>query len=474
MGKISGFLDYQRKNPDKRPVAQRIHDFDEFEQLLSESEIRQQAARCMDCGVPFCHAYGCPLKNRIPDWNDMVYHGHWKRALNLLHSTNNFPEITGRICPDLCEASCTLSINQSAVTSRHIELQIIERGFREGWIQPEKPAQKTGNRVAIIGSGPAGLAAAQQLVRQGHEVVVFEQTDRIGGLLRYGIPDFKLKKSIIDRRLQQMTNEGVIFESQVRVGEDISIHYLQRSFQAVVIATGATVPRDLDIPGRQLKGIYLAMDFLIQQNRRNAGDLVALEDINANEKKVIVIGGGDTGADCVGTAKRQGATSITQIELLPEPPASRAFYNPWPTLPVILKTSSSHEEGCERLWSILTKEFIGDRQTVQKLRVMKIAWSNLDNNGQSQFREIINSEFELVADLVLLATGFIHVEHGSLVHDLGLALDTCGNIVINADYMTSVEGVFAGGDAVTGPSLVVKAIYQGRQVAEGINRYLKF
>jgi NAD(P)H-dependent glutamate synthase small subunit len=473
MGKVTGFLEYQRINPNKRPIDQRVHDFNEFELSLSEIDIQQQAARCMDCGVPFCHAYGCPLKNRIPDWNEMVYRGQWKRALDLLQATNNFPEITGRVCPELCEAACILAINQPAVTTRQIELQIVERGFREGWILPEKPNQKTGKRIAIIGSGPTGLATAQQLARLGHEVVVFEQADRIGGILRYGIPDFKLEKSIIDRRLQQMTAEGVIFEPEVTVGVDISIRYLQRSFQAIIIAAGATVPRDLDIPGRQLKAIHLAKDFLTQQNRKNAGDVIAQnEEIYAQGKKVVVIGGGDTGADCVGTAKRQGASSITQIELLPQPPTERAHYNPWPAFPLILKTSSSHEEGCERLWSILAKEFIGDDNGIQKLRAVKIAWSEPNRNGTTKYEEIPNSEFELDADLALLATGFTHVEHGSLVHDLGLTLDNRGNIMVDADYMTCVAGVFAAGDAVLGPSLVVKAIHQGRQVAEGVDRYL--
>ena len=473
MGKPTGFLEYERKDPPKRPVEERVKDFREVEQLLPVEELEIQAARCMDCGVPYCHSFGCPLSNRIPDWNDMVYRGLWRRALDLLHSTNNLPEITGRVCPNPCEAACTLSINQPPVTIRHIELQIVERGWKEGWIVPEPPPFRTGKRVAIIGSGPAGLAASQQLARAGHEAVLFEKSNRIGGILRYGIPDFKLEKWVIDRRMEQMQQEGVIFETEVEAGVDLSTHYLSRSFDAVVLTTGAGVPRDLKIPGRELKGIHFAMEFLVQQNRRVAGDPIpAEEEILAKEKRVVVIGGGDTGADCVGTSRRQGAKSIVQIELLPEPPKERPVNNPWPTWPQILRTSSSHEEGCERMWSILTKEFIGDEKgNVKGLRCVKLDWTT-DENGKMSFSEIPGSEFTLEADLVLLAMGFLHTEHGPLVEGFGLERDERGNIKVDHRLMTSVPGVFAAGDSVLGASLVVRAISLGRKVAEAVDHYL--
>ncbi len=468
-----GFMKYARENPTKRSIIDRIQDFKEFEKFLSTGKLQEQTARCMDCGIPYCHIFGCPVKNRIPDWNDMVYRGQWRRALDLLHSTNNFPEITGRICPELCEAACTLSINQPAVTIRHIELQIVERGFEEGWILPEPAPYDTRKKIAVIGSGPAGLAAAQQLARLGHRVVVFEKANKIGGLLRYGIPDFKLEKWVIERRLEQMKKEGVTFENEVNVGTDISVHYLKRTFDATVITTGSTTPRDIDIPGRQLQGIHFAMDFLTQQNKRVAGEQVSGdEEISAHNKNVVVIGGGDTGSDCIGTARRQGAKKITQIEILPKPPIEREPYNPWPTWPNIMRTSSSHEEGCDRSWGILTKEFIGEKGHIKKLRCVKLEWSNPDNNGHRQFKEILCSEFKIETDLVLLATGFIHVEHGSLITENHLQLDNRSNIIVNSDYMTSEPGVFAAGDCVMGASLVAKAIYQGRQAAEGVNLYL--
>ena len=474
MGKPTGFLEYKRKNPSKRAIKERINDFQEIEQKLSEKDLKQQAARCMDCGVPSCHAYGCPIENRIPDWNDLLYKGHWKMALDMLHSTNNFPEITGRICPAPCEAACTLDINQPAVTIRHIELQIVEKGWEEGWIVPEIAEVKTGKRVAIVGSGPAGLSAAQQLARKGHEVVVFERADRVGGLLRYGIPDFKLDKKVLDRRLEQMEAEGVRFETEVEAGIDMSPRFLQRSFDAIILTGGATVPRDLDIPGRELDGIHFAMEFLTQQNRLVSGLPVDKKTmINAAGKHVVVIGGGDTGSDCVGTSRRQGAASITQIELLPKPPEGRSVQNPWPTWPVIMRTSTSHEEGCDRQWSILTKSFKGDDKHVRSLDCVKLDWSKPDENGRATFKEIEGSEFELKADLVLLATGFIHGEHGPLVRDLNVAVDERGNIKVDKDYMTSHAGVFAAGDSVMGASLVVKAFHEGREAAEGVDRYLK-
>ncbi len=473
MGKPTGFMDYTRIDPKKRPVAERISDYKEIEQMLPLEELTRQAARCMDCGVPSCHAYGCPVVNRIPDWNDMIYSGHWKRALDLLHSTNNFPEVTGRICPAPCETACTLGINQPAVSIRHIELQIIERGFEEGWIYPETTNRRTDKRVAIIGSGPAGLAAAQQLARAGHEVVVFEKDDRVGGLLRYGIPDFKMEKWVIDRRLEQMQAEGVRFETGVYAGIDMSARFLSRSFDAIVITAGATVPRDLDVPGRDLEGIHFAMPFLSQQNRIVAGDIVPDDQrFTANGKDVVVVGGGDTGSDCVGTSRRHGAKSITQIEILPQPPQDRTVQNPWPEWPNIMRSSTSHEEGCGRKWSILTKKFKGKDGKVQSLECVEITWSEPDTNDRRSFKEIPGSEFELKADLVLFATGFVHVEHGPLVQDLALKLDGRGNIQVDSNFMTSTEGVFAAGDTVMGASLVVRAIAQGRKAAEGVKKFL--
>lgn len=468
MAKPTGFLEFARQDPAKRPVEQRVHDYGEIEQPLSLAELEQQAARCMDCGVPTCHAFGCPVKNLIPDWNDMVYRGHWQRALELLHATNNLPEVTGRICPAPCEPACTLSINQKPVTIRHIELQIVERGWREGWIKPLHAPRKTGKKVAVVGSGPAGLSAAQQLARLGHDVTLYEKADRIGGLLRYGIPDFKLEKSVLDRRMDQMRSEGVWFETKVNAGVDITAAELKERFHAILIAAGAGVPRDLKVPGRELAGVHFALELLGQQNRLVAGDQVPRDQlITAKGKHVVVIGGGDTGADCIGTSRRHGAASITQIELLCAPPAERAATNPWPTWPQVMRTSTSHEEGCERLWSIGTKQIIGKNGRVTALQCIKLDWSD-----PKACKEIPGSEFELKADLVLLAMGFVHVEHGPLVSDLKLQKDPRGNLKVDAHFMTSAPGVFAAGDAEMGASLVVRAIFRGRQAAEGIHRYL--
>jgi len=473
VGKPTGFMDFPREEPPHRPVEERVRDFHEVEELLPATRIGSQAARCMDCGIPFCHAFGCPVQNRIPDWNEMVYREKWKKALDLLHHTCSLPEITGRVCPAPCEAACTLAINQPAVTIRHLELQIVERGWREGWIRPEPPERKSGKRVAVVGSGPAGLPAAQALARRGHEVVVFEKSDRVGGMLRYGIPDFKLEKWVIDRRLEQMRAEGVVFETGVNAGVDVSAAYLRRTFDAIVLAAGATVPRDLPVPGRDLAGVHFAMEFLKQQNRLNAGDPIPSgERISAEGKRVVVIGGGDTGSDCIGTSRRQGAASITQIELLPMPPESRTPTNPWPTWPIILRTSSSQEEGCDRMWSIQTKEFVGEGGQVRNLKCVKLEWSEPDAGGRRTSREIPGSGFDLPADLVLLAMGFVHVEHGPLVRDLGVATDPRGNIVVDGDFMTAVPGVFGAGDAVLGASLVVRSIDTGRRAAEGADRYL--
>ena len=471
MGSTTGFLKYEREEPPKRPVEERIKDFRELEKRLPPERLKRQAARCMDCGIPYCHAFGCPLGNLIPDFNDMVYRDHWEIALELLHDRNNFPEITGRVCPAPCEAACTLSINQSPVTIRNIELEIAERGWEQGWIHPEKSSYRTGKKVAVVGSGPAGLAAAQQLARAGHEVIVFEKDNAVGGLLRYGIPDFKLEKWVIDRRIEQIKSEGVVFETGVDAGLDISARYMKRSFDAILITTGARVPRDINIPGRNLNGIHFALDFLKQQNIINSGGTIPPEArITATGKNVVVIGGGDTGSDCVGTSRRQGAKQITQIELLPKPPEVRSETNPWPTWPKIMRTSSSQEEGCNRLWSILTKEFIGEKNKVEKLRCVKLEW---EDSKTPKFREVPDSEFEIKAELVLLATGFIHTEHGPLVKDMGIKLDTRGNIVVDSSFMTSQPGIFAAGDSVLGPSLVVKAINHGRLAARGVDQYLQ-
>ena len=473
MGKPTGFMEHSRQDPPKRPVEERAGDYREVEQALSQADLETQACRCMDCGIPYCHAFGCPLAGRIPEFNDLVSRKQWKKALALLQATNNFPEITGRICPAPCEAACSLSINQRPVTIRQIELALVERGWREGWIAPEPPARKTGRRVAVIGSGPAGLAAAQQLARAGHETVVFEKHARPGGILRYGIPDFKLEKSVLDRRLAQMQAEGVAFETGVEVGKDISIQYLRRKFDAICIAAGARTPRDLTVPGRGFEGIRFAMEYLVQQNRRNAGETIPhTEEILAKDKDVVVVGGGDTGSDCVGTARRQAARSITQIELLLEPPLERACDNPWPTWPIILRTSSSHEEGCRRMWSVLTKEFLGRGVRVRGLKCVQIQWSKPDAPGRRTFKEMPGSAFELKADLVLLALGFVHVEHGPIVEELGLSVDERGNLSVDADFMTSVPGVFAAGDSVAGASLVVRAIDQGRRMAAAVDTFL--
>ncbi len=472
MGKNGGFLEFARENPPHRAVAERIRDFREIEQMLARPALEIQASRCMDCGVPFCHAFGCPVSNRIPEWNDAVYRKQWRKALDLLHAANNLPEITGRICPAPCEAACTLAINQPAVTIRHIELQIVERGWAEGWIVPQPAALRSGKRVAVIGSGPAGLSAAQQLARRGHDVVVFEKAPRAGGILRYGIPDYKLEKWVIDRRLDQMRAEGVVFEAGVNAGTDISVRYLRRSFDAIVLATGAAVPRDLAVPGRELKGIHFAMDFLTRQNMRNAGEEPSGEPIAAGGRNVVVIGGGDTGSDCIGTSRRQGARDIRQLEILPAPPAERVPGNPWPTWPNILRTSTSHEEGCGRDFAVATGEFLGDSGAVKGLRCVRLEWPEPGAPGSPSFREIPGSEFTIEADLVLLAMGFVHAEHGPLVRDLQLALDARGNLAADGEFMTSAPGVFAAGDCATGASLVVRAINQGRAAAAAADRYL--
>ena len=474
MGSPTGFLEFSRAKIGYRPIEDRIKNWEEFDQPLANRVLTEQAARCMDCGIPFCHALGCPVKNRIPEFNDMVYHGHWRKASENLHSTNNFPEMTGRVCPAPCETACTLAINDDAVNIKHIEYQIVERAFKEGWIEPLRPARRTGKKVAVVGSGPAGLATAQQLARAGNTVVVFEQSDRIGGLLRYGIPDFKLNKQIIDRRLEQMVAEGVQFEPGVCVGHDISAKYLRIHFDAIMLCMGAGQPRMLQVPGAELAGVHLAMDFLPQQNQRVAGDAIPTSGegvIYAEDKHVVVIGGGDTGSDCVGTSIRQGAKSVTQVEILPQPPEDSNPTTPWPNWPIIMRTSSSQQEGCERRWSVLTKELVGSDGAVKELRGCLVDWNNDGGKGW-QMSERPSSDFSLPADLVLLAMGFVHVVHEGLIEELGLKLDGRGNVTVDR-WMTPEVGVFAAGDTVRGASLVVHAINQGRLAAKACDDWLR-
>jgi len=471
VGKITGFLEIERELPERRPVAERLKDWRELEGKLPEDKLREQGARCMDCGIPFCHK-GCPLGNIIPDWNDLVYRGRWEDAIERLHSTNNFPEFTGRVCPAPCEEACVLNINNDPVTIKQIEKQIIDYAWKHEWVVPLVAPVKTGKKVAVVGSGPAGLACAQQLARAGHDVTVFERADRIGGLLRYGIPDFKMEKDLIDRRMAQMEAEGVVFRAGVDVGVDVTADELRSSFDAVVLAAGATQSRDLPVPGRELKGIHFAMEFLPQQNKVVAGDRVEGQ-IRADGKKVIILGGGDTGSDCLGTSNRHGAASVHQFELLPQPPAGRTEdVAPWPYWPMILRTSSSHEEGVVRDYSINTKKFSGDADgNVKKLHGVRLEWVKSENGGPPKMVEIPGSEFEMDCDLVLLAMGFLGPEK-PLLSQLGVALDARGNVVADAEYASSVPGVFACGDARRGQSLVVWAIWEGREAARGVDKFL--
>jgi NAD(P)H-dependent glutamate synthase small subunit len=465
--KLDGFRTIKREDPPYRDVKERILDFEPVSGALSESEVVEQAKRCMDCGVPFCHMHGCPLGNRIPDYSELIANGQWREALTLLESTNNFPEVTGRICPAPCETSCTLAVDFSAVACEQIELNIAERGWQEGWVVPEIAPIKSGKRVAIVGSGPTGLAAAQQLARGGHEVIVFEKSDRVGGLLMYGIPNFKLEKEIIERRLEQMKQEGVVFEKEVEIGRDVSAHYLLNKFDAVVIASGTPLARDIAIPGRELKGIHFALDYLTQQTKLVLNDTIAPEEyIDAKDKHVVVIGGGDTGSDCVGSVIRRGCASVTQVELLPQPPTERLESNPWPQWPLVLRTSSSHKEGATRMWSIGSKEFQGENGQVKRFSCVKLNWKG------REFTEIPGSEFILDADLVLLSMGFVPFKGSPLVKEFGLSVDSRGSIATDANYKTSVNKVFAAGDAVIGASLVVKAIHHGRECAAAVDSYL--
>ena len=473
MGKPTGFLEFQRELPAKRLPQERVKDYNEFVERYADEKLNQQAARCMDCGIPFCHQ-GCPLGNIIPDFNDAVYRKSWLEAYEILASTNNFPEFTGRICPAPCESSCVLGINQPAITIEEIEKHIIEIAFDKGFVQPRQPNVRTGKKIAVVGSGPAGLAAAAQLNYAGHTVTVFERDDAPGGLLRYGIPDFKLEKWVIDRRLKLMEEEGVMFKCNSNVGVDIKINDLLREFHAIVLAGGSTIPRDLNIPGRDQKGVYFAMDFLKQQNKRVANREVGEEDIFATNKHVVVIGGGDTGSDCVGTSNRHGATSITQFELLPKPPQNRTSHMPWPTYPMTLKTSSSHEEGVERKWAIATKEFIGDGNgNLKALKIVDLEWKFAEEGRPAQFVEVAGSEREIPCDLALLAMGFVHPQHQGLINELGVQLDERGNVkATEKTYQTNINKIFTAGDMRRGQSLVVWAISEGRECARKVDEYL--
>jgi glutamate synthase (NADPH) small chain len=466
MGKVTGFMEYTRELPERRPVGERINDFFEIYQPFPAEKVKTQGARCMDCGVPFCHT-GCPVNNMIPDWNDLVYRGRWREAIRRLHATNNFPEFTGRICPAPCEAACVLGINEPPVTIKSIEKSIVEHAFKEGWIQPEPPEGRTGKKIAVIGSGPAGLAAAQQLNRAGHWVRVFEKADRPGGLLRYGIPDFKMEKWTIDRRIQQMTAEGVNFVVNSHVGVSLPVEDLKREFDIILITTGAEHPRDLTVPGRDLKGVHFAMEFLPQQNRRVAGDRVGkAEEILATGKRVVIIGGGDTGADCLGTSHRQRAASVHQFEIMPMPPADRAPSTPWPLWPLQLRQESSHEEGGIREWAVATTKFTGDDQgNVRQLHAIRVG-------PPPKFEPLAGTEFILDADLVLLAMGFTGPVKSGLVEQLGLELDSRGNVKTENYQSVNEPSVFAAGDARRGQSLVVWAIREGREAARAIDHHL--
>ncbi len=457
-------MEYTRELPARRPVAERVNDFREVYQDFPEQKLRLQGARCMDCGVPFCHT-GCPLNNVIPDWNDLVYRDRWREAVRALHATNNFPEFTGRICPAPCEAACVLGINSPPVTIKNIEQAIIEHAFREGWIHPELPPHRNGKRVAVVGSGPSGLAAAQQLNRAGHWVTVFEKADRIGGLLRYGIPDFKLEKRVLDRRLEQMTREGVVFKTRKHIGQDVSVEELGGEFDAILLAGGAESPRDLKVPGRELAGIHFAMEYLPQQNRHVAGEAVAGQ-ILATGRHVVIIGGGDTGADCLGTAHRQKPKSVQQFEIMPMPPLERSVNTPWPLWPLQLRAESAHEEGGTREWAVATTRFSGDENgSVKQLHAIRVG-------PPPRFEPITGTDFTIEADLVLIAMGFLGPVKNGMLESLGVQLDVRGNVECDANHMTSVPGVFAAGDMRRGQSLVVWAISEGRKAARGIDKYL--
>jgi glutamate synthase (NADPH) small chain len=475
MGKITGFLEIERQDRPYEKPEERIYNYREFVHNLPAHQVSQQAARCMDCGIPFCHQ-GCPVNNLIPDWNNLVYRDQWRTASETLHSTNNFPEFTGRICPAPCEASCTLNIIDNPVTIKTIECQIVDRAWEEGWVQPVMAPKKTGKTVAVVGSGPAGMAAAQQLARAGHSVTLFEKSDRIGGLLRYGIPDFKMEKHHIDRRMRQMEAEGVVFRTSVEVGVTVSMDMLLADYDAVVLSGGAEAPRDLPIPGRELDGIHFAMDFLTQQNKRVAGDSEAKAapngTLSAKGKHVVVIGGGDTGSDCIGTSNRHGAASVTQFEIMPQPPIKENKMLVWPDWPLKLRTSSSQQEGCERDWSVQTKRAIGENGKITALQCVRVDWQ-LGDGGQMKLMEVPGSEFTLKADLVLLAMGFVGPRKQGLVEQAGVELDARGNVKAPlTNYQTSKTKIFSCGDMRRGQSLVVWAIREGRQCARGVDEFL--
>ena len=472
MGKPTGFIEWGRQPPERRPVRDRVGDYRELYQRWPESAAREQGSRCMDCAVPFCHT-GCPLGNVIPDFNHYVYLGDWEGALRTLLSTNNFPEFTGRICPAPCETSCVLSINSDPVTIEYIEKEIADRGFEQGWIKAEPPSKRTGKRVAVVGSGPAGLAVAQQLNRAGHQVTVLERADSIGGLLALGIPDFKLDKEVLKRRLDLMEEEGIVFQTGVNVGVNYTVERLLNEYDAVCLACGSTQARELDVPGRDLEGVHLAMEYLTQQNKAISGEEVALDDrITAEGRRVVILGGGDTGADCLGTAHRQGAEIVYQYELLAEPPEQRPVDNPWPQWPMVLRSSPAHEEGGVRNYGILTKYFSGSEGKLERLHAVRVEWKQPENGGRPAMTEVAGSDFVVETELVLLAMGFLHPEHDGMLTQLGVELDGRGNVKVDANRMSSVSGVFAAGDAARGQSLVVWAIAEGRETAREIDLYL--
>ncbi|MHB1140213.1 MAG: glutamate synthase subunit beta [Sulfuricaulis sp.] len=471
MGKITGFIEFHRAKQPYRPVAERVKDWKQVMAPFPEDVLRKQGARCMDCGIPFCHQ-GCPLGNLIPDWNDLVYRGQWQEAIDRLHATNNFPDFTGTLCPAPCEGACVLGINDDPVTIKAIELAIIDRAFQEGWIKPEPPKVLTGKKVAVVGSGPAGLAGAQQLRRAGHEVTVFERDDRIGGLLRYGIPEFKMEKKVLDRRLDQMQAEGVVFKANAHIGVNVPVDELKRNFDVILLAGGACAPRDLPVPGRDLRGVHFAMEYLKQSNRRCEGDQVPAEqEISARGKHVVIIGGGDTGADCLGTANRQGAKSVHQLEIMPRPPETRASDNPWPEYPHVYRVATAHEEGVERVYSVSTKRFIGGEDgRVKMLELVKV--EAVREHGRVIINEIPNSSFTIPCDLALLAMGFTGPERPGMLEQLGVKFTDRGNVWRDGNWMTSVPGIFTAGDMQHGQSLIVWAIAEARSAARGIDKYL--
>jgi glutamate synthase (NADPH) small chain len=472
MGDIKGFMKYDRQDYKKDEVARRIKNFKEFTHLPAPKELREQGARCMDCGVPFCQS-GCPIGNIIPDWNDLIYRDRWQEAIERLHKTNNFPEFTGRVCPAPCENACVLGINAPPVTIKNIELSIVEHAYDKGWIKPNKPKHRTGMRVAVVGSGPAGLACADELNKKGHKVTVYEKNEVLGGLLTLGIPDFKLEKWVVFRRIDRMREEGIVFKTNAHVGVNIKVHDLKDKYDAIVLCGGAEAGRELPVPGRELKGVYQAMYYLPQQNLRgNKYPTDRFEDVTAEGKKVIVLGGGDTGSDCVGTATRQGALSVHQFELMSQPPQQRSPDNPWPNWAFILRTSSSHEEGCIRDYSIMTKHLSGTNGQLKKLHAVRLQWNKDPANGQMKMGEVAGSEFDMDCDLLLLAMGFLGPVKKGMLEELGVALDARGNVAADANKMTSVPGIFTAGDMTRGQSLVVWAIHEGRTAAQGVHHYL--